>query len=547
MAAGPFYSQVQVIACQKTHHQSCICNFARSWLRYELIRRSQENSFGQVVMSKVGKTHQTTILRPQNSAYLLTALCGIHFLIWSFLPLSYMHNLHSDTTELIYWGHALSWGYPKHPPLAAWILEALLTPGDNALIILFLFSQLCVTVTAVYLWLTLRLLDHSRSHYLGIIFFLAAPTAGLFALQINHNSILQPFWIAFTYHSLRYFKQGRARDALLMFVIGALGFLVKYQIILLFLTILTLALAVQSYRSIFLRPITYMGLLLFVLIISPHLLWLVTSDNSAVDYALNARRAAGLFELLASGHDLVIGFLTVCTGAIMVGALMRLAGFRPVITRPSFEVMALACGPILFLVIGALLTAQDIRQGWMLPFTTTILIGVTMTIQIKTEALSARSFVLMVLGFAVLNNALLFGFMEIKAVMGKPIEAFDFDARPIAQRVEALWRERSTQPLRCLVIDSRRSSHVVLWLASRPMIINVGDPYWSRPQQIEDCLANGGVAILHENTEKENLDRFCLKKEIETSATSGINKRASFPQLDLFDVSLPKDGADCLK
>jgi hypothetical protein len=330
-----------------------------------------------------------------------------------------------------------------------------------------------------------------------------------------------------------------------MFLIAALGFLVKYQIVLLFLTILMLSLTVKSYRFIFRRSATYIGLFLFVIVISPHIFWLVTNDNSAVEYALSARRATGALELFLSLNDLLVGFLTICVSAILVIGAARLLRFDISFNNPSFEVMILAIGPIFFLVIGAFVTGQDIRQGWMLPMTTTVVLGIALCVEIKFKDLRASHLLFTTLGVAALNNALLFGFIEVKAAMGKPIEAFDFDAKPIAERVDALWREISSKPLHCIVVDSRRSSHVVLWLPSRPKVINVGDPYWSTPRQIKDCLADGGIAVLHENTEQVNAQRFCLKKEVETSASSAINKQALFPQLDLFYVSTRGEGGQC--
>ena len=53
----------------------------------------------------------------------------IQVAIWTVGPALIFGNLHSDTLEAAYWGRDLALGYAKHPPLATWLIDAVLRLG----------------------------------------------------------------------------------------------------------------------------------------------------------------------------------------------------------------------------------------------------------------------------------------------------------------------------------------------------------------------------------------------------------------------------------
>ena len=46
-----------------------------------------------------------------------------HLLIWTAIPAATNVNLPLDTIEALAWGSNLSWGYIKHPPASAFMVE----------------------------------------------------------------------------------------------------------------------------------------------------------------------------------------------------------------------------------------------------------------------------------------------------------------------------------------------------------------------------------------------------------------------------------------
>ena len=46
-----------------------------------------------------------------------------HLVIWTLIPSLTNHNLPLDTIEALAWGSNLDWGFDKHPPMSAFIIE----------------------------------------------------------------------------------------------------------------------------------------------------------------------------------------------------------------------------------------------------------------------------------------------------------------------------------------------------------------------------------------------------------------------------------------
>src|SRR5262245_59504085 len=56
----------------------------------------------------------------------------VRTVLWVFVVLASQPNPSLDLVEWLSWGHTFQWGYPKHPPLPAWLAAgfARLSPGD---------------------------------------------------------------------------------------------------------------------------------------------------------------------------------------------------------------------------------------------------------------------------------------------------------------------------------------------------------------------------------------------------------------------------------
>ena len=47
----------------------------------------------------------------------------IHLIVWTAIPTFTNNNLPLDTIEALAWGSNLDWGFNKHPPMSAFLVE----------------------------------------------------------------------------------------------------------------------------------------------------------------------------------------------------------------------------------------------------------------------------------------------------------------------------------------------------------------------------------------------------------------------------------------
>jgi len=77
----------------------------------------------------------------------LTIFLLAHVIIWTLIPTFSNINLPLDTIEALAWGSDLDWGYNKHPPLSAFIVEVFYQLFKNQDWAYYFLSQLFVIST----------------------------------------------------------------------------------------------------------------------------------------------------------------------------------------------------------------------------------------------------------------------------------------------------------------------------------------------------------------------------------------------------------------
>jgi hypothetical protein len=79
----------------------------------------------------------------------------------------------------------------------------------------------------------------------------------------------------------------------------------------------------------------------------------------------------------------------------------------------------------------------------------------------------------------------------------RPMESYLADTRPLSEAVEGLWQAHSKERLACFVTDeSKVGASPVLWLASRPDIVDITAQGWPTPERVTKCASTGGIAAV---------------------------------------------------
>ena len=63
------------------------------------------------------------MIAKKNTHNVLVIFLFLHLIIWTLVPTFSNINLPLDTIEALAWGSNLDWGFNKHPPMSAFMVE----------------------------------------------------------------------------------------------------------------------------------------------------------------------------------------------------------------------------------------------------------------------------------------------------------------------------------------------------------------------------------------------------------------------------------------
>ena len=70
-----------------------------------------------------------------------------HLVVWTLIPSVTNNNLPLDTIEALAWGSNLDWGFDKHPPMSAVMVEIIYQIFGSNDWAYYLLSQICIILS----------------------------------------------------------------------------------------------------------------------------------------------------------------------------------------------------------------------------------------------------------------------------------------------------------------------------------------------------------------------------------------------------------------
>lgn len=200
---------------------------------------------------------------------LLTVFILAKFLL-QYILISPAYELQRDEFLHLDQAHHLACGFISIPPVTSWISSFILLLGNSLFWIRF-FPALFGALTIVVVWKAIEALK-------GNTFALVLGATGvLFSALLRLNGLYQPnsldalCWTSFCYILIKYADTENPQWFYIGMVVLAIGFLNKYNIVFLMAGLLPALLLAK--RSIFNNKHCYFAILLFLLLISPNLVW----------------------------------------------------------------------------------------------------------------------------------------------------------------------------------------------------------------------------------------------------------------------------------
>jgi 4-amino-4-deoxy-L-arabinose transferase-like glycosyltransferase len=379
-------------------------------------------------------------------------------------------DVHVDMAEMFAWSRELAFGYPKHPPLGAWLTAAwfgLFPVSDWA------FYFLGMTVAAFALWIAWRLAEDyldGEKRVLALVLLMLVPFFNFHALKFNANTVLLPMWGATALSFLRSFERRSNTWAALAGLCAAGAMLGKYWSIFLLIGLGLAALVDTRRRSYFRSAAPWVTIMVGMLALAPHVVWLFSNDFAPFHYAIASHAKSSSAVLLS-----IVGYLAGSAGYVAIPVLLVLVVIRPnrlvladllwPATPERRLVVTAFWAPLVLPAVVAPLAGFEINSLWSMSAWTLLPVVVLSSPLITFEsrcnlAIATAASILPLLMVVVAPV------IAIAIHLGGGASAVHSEL--LAERVMKEWRKRTEWPLRMVGGDDRLAYGVAFYLPSRP-------------------------------------------------------------------------------
>ena len=391
-----------------------------------------------------------------------------HLVIWTLIPTLSNENLPLDTIEALAWGSDLDWGFDKHPPLSAIIVEfvySIFGPRDW---VYYLLSQIFVIVAFIYVWKFSKEIFDEKIYSLISLFIIEGIYFYNFTTpEFNVNVCQLPFWALTVYYFWRSTNSNKILDWSLFGVFSALGFLSKYLFIYLLLAIFFYFFYNLKKNK---RMISkyFFSIFISLLILTPHLKWLIENNFVTIVYGLDR---TGLEDSNFKDHIInptlfvlkQIGILSPVF--IMIFLLMKKIKIKfSLKNKQTLFLIIINIIPLVLMFATTILTGAKIRTMWMTPFY--LFFGILLIDLFKKNILlnNLKKFYLTFLFFLILSPTL---YLSISLL--DETKRTDYPGKEITRLVQNKWDKNFINEIKIVVGDEWFAGNLSYHLYSRPI------------------------------------------------------------------------------
>ena len=172
----------------------------------------------------------------------------LHLFLWTIVPSVSNVNLPLDTIEALAWGSELKWGYDKHPPLSAFIVQLFYFTFGSLDWTYYLLSQIFVIFSFVYVWkLSIEIFQDKIFSFISLIVLESIYFFNYTTPEFNVNICQLPFWALTVFYFWKGLETNKLKHWALFGIFSSLGLLSKYLFI--YLLISTLIFLIINFKK----------------------------------------------------------------------------------------------------------------------------------------------------------------------------------------------------------------------------------------------------------------------------------------------------------
>ena len=395
-----------------------------------------------------------------------------HLIFWTLIPTITNHNLPLDTIEALAWGSNLDWGFNKHPPASAFFVEVFYNIFGNKDWAYYFLSQIFVIFSFFIVWkFSYDLLSNKYFALLSVLLLEAIYYFNFTSPEFNVNICQLPFWSLTVYYSWKIYSEKKIelKECLLLGIFAGIGFLSKYLFIYLLISIKFLFLySIFIKKDMKYQPQYLLPSIVFLIILIPHLIWLMNNDYITLTYGIHR---TGLNELSITDHfKYPIIFVGKQIGIlipffILIFLLISKFKFNLKFNdKKLLFLLGINLLPIIFIFLTSLILGAKIRTMWMTPF---YLFMGTLFIYIFQNQINTRRIknFYKVLIFLFLLSPISYAYISIDQTNKRT----DYPGKEIANKVQEKWSQEFNLPINVVLGDEWNAGNLSYHLKSRPI------------------------------------------------------------------------------
>jgi 4-amino-4-deoxy-L-arabinose transferase-like glycosyltransferase len=424
----------------------------------------------------------------KNIPLVLNVFLLMHLIVWTLAPSFSNKNLPLDVIEALAWGSNLDWGFEKHPPLSAFFPEVFYQIFGNQDWAYYFLSQIFVLLSFIIVFKLAREFLKNDIHALLSVFLLEGIYLYNFTTpEFNVNVCQIPFWALTVYYFWQSFKDDKIQNWILLGVFAALGFLSKYLFIYLLIGITIFFIFNFKKRKKF-NFRWLISLLVFLLVLTPHLIWLIENDFKTIIYGLER---ASFEDSNFQNHLLYpLKFILKQLGILIPFFVLLILIISKIKLKFKFnfyniKLVYLTCvtlAPILLMILTSLIFGVNIRTMWMTPFYLFFGLFFVYIFESRIKLNYLKRFLIFFLFIFILSPT-----TYLYVSFSKDNKRTDFPGKEIARLVQIRWNENFTNKITIVVGDEWLGGNLSYHLQSRPRWFNDLNP------ELKNLNLEGGV------------------------------------------------------
>ncbi len=418
-----------------------------------------------------------------------------HLIVWTLIPALTNINLPLDTIEHLAWASNLAWGFNKHPPMVAFILEFFHQIFGSQDWAYYFLSQFFVIIAFFVVFkLSEEIFNDKKLALLSVLLLEGIYFYNFTTPEFNVNVAQLPFWALSVYYTWRCLKYDKAIDYIFLGLFVGLGFLSKYLFIYLILGIkLIFIYSIRKGKKIKFSHYFIAGPIA-LLILSPHLVWLTENNYTTITYALQRTGGVGTFIdhliyplfFLLKQIGILLPFL------LMAFFLIKKMKFKVNFKDEKFIFLILTVAtPIILILLTSMILGVKIRTMWMTPFYLFLGTLIIYIFKSQIDINKLKSFVSVFMIFFLFSP---FAYSYISITQKD--KRTDYPGKEIARLVQNKWDDNFRNEIKIVIGDEWFAGNLSYHLNSRPIWKNSLKNEASKIELNEGVIYTGNPQIL---------------------------------------------------